>query len=225
MATSGSTDLSLTTRDIVNRTFDIMGLVAAGEDVQSEDATRALNALELLLKTLGTTGRLWLAGETALTLVASTASYTLPVGVNTVTGIRRRTSNIDTPLTEIAREDYFDLPTKTATGTPVNWYQDRQRATVTLYVWPTASTATAASTTLRYTYQRIIEDCDSLNNDPDVPQEWLETLAYNLADRLASRYGVTGDLRQDIKLTASQLLKQLIAQDDEPSSVFLGVGR
>lgn len=224
MSTSGSTDHSLTAQGVVDQAYDIMALKAGGETLAAEDAARGLAALELLLKTWSAQGRLWLAAETSLTLVASQASYALASSVRRVTGVRRRTSDIDTPLCEIGREEYFDLPTKAATGTPVSWYADSQRPRVTFYIWPTATSAAATSTTLRYTYERVIEDCDTLTNDPDVPQEWLEPLAWGLADRLKGRYGVPDGRKAEIAQTAGILAAQLSATDEDSASVFFSAG-
>lgn len=220
MATSGSTGFALTGGQIVDEAFRILGILADGEALSAEDADNGLRALNLMVKTEAIKGRLWLKTEGSITLVTGQQVYALPLAKR-VLSVRRRTGGIDTPVSIISRDEYFDLPTKAATGTPVNVYPDYQRATTNLYVWPTAAANVSPNTTLEYTYARVIEDFDARSNDPDLPQEWLETLCYGLADRLALRYGVDKQTRDDVKREALTLWRALTVFDDESASVFL----
>lgn len=222
MATSGSVDFSMDAREIITEAFQTAKIVAAGETPTAEEMSDGERKLNLMLKTWSAKEHLWIRTEGTTALVASTASYAI-TGARRMLSVRRRTSSIDTPMNELAREEYYDLPTKSATGMPVSWYFDPQRATRTLYVWPTASTAIAASTVLYYTYLRVIEDIDALENDPDVPQEWLEALVYSLAARLALSYG--SDMVVPLTAIAERLVADLAAQDQEPVSVYFQPGR
>lgn len=222
MATSGSVDFSLTAREIITEAFQTAKVVAAGETPTADELEDGERKLNLMLKSWGSKEHLWIKTEGTQALTATTASYAI-TGARRMLSVRRRTSSIDTPMNELSREEYYDLPTKSATGTPVSWYFDPQRSTRTLYVWPTATTAVAANTTLYFTYLRVIEDIDSLENDPDVPQEWLEALIYNLAAKLALAYG--SDMYPVLRVEAAQLLKDIEAQDQEPVSVYFQPGR
>lgn len=222
MATSGSTNYSLTAQQIVNQALYLLNVVPEGDTPPSADSAGALTSLELMLKTWGAAGRLWLTASTTQALTASTASYTLSAGTYRVLSVRRRTSSIDTPLFPLSRDEYDELPNKSGAGMPVNWYQDNQRATTVLYVWLVPDATIAASTTLYLTYARIIEDLDSLSNDPDVPQEWLETLVYNLAAIRGPKYGLAGDPNfKEIRDRAAGLYGALASIDQESTSVYL----
>lgn len=222
MATSGSTDLTLTSRQIIAHALSLLQVTASGETPSAADAATGLQSLELMLKSWGAVPHLWLETEGSLVLTTGTASYTLPDDVDTVSSVRRRTTSIDTPLIEYSRQEYFDLPTKSAQGTPVSWYVDKQRTTMVLYVWPTASASVAANTTLEYTYQRIIQDVDDLDNEADMPQEWLETIAYGLARRLGPIFGLAGNPNfQVVASEADRLLAELSAVDQETASLFM----
>lgn len=221
MATSGSVDLTLSSRQIITHALSLIQVLSAGETPSAADAATSLQALEMMLKSWGARPHLWLESEGSLVLTAGTQSYDLPAAVYTVSSVRRRTSSIDTPLCELGRAEYFDLPTKSAQGTPVNWYVDPQRSTTTLYVWPTASTAVAANTTLQYTYSRVIQDVDSLDNETDLPQEWLETIAYGLARRIGPIFGMVATPEyQVVAAEAERLLAELTACDQEKTSLF-----
>lgn len=224
MATSGSTDYSLTARGIVQAALEMIGVVPIGETAEAEHSTKALEQLNLMVKTWGASSdpKLWLLTEGSQALTASTASYTL-TAARKVLSVRRRTSNNDTPLSGLGRSDYFDLPTKSATGIPNSWYFDPQRSARKLYIWPTADTSTAASTTLQYTYLRVIEDLDTLDDDFDLPQEWLEPLEVSLAARLILpfRVHITDPAGAAlIQQRAESLYAQLSSYDEEPGSLF-----
>lgn len=222
MATSGSVDFSMDAREIITEAFRTAKIISPGETPTADEMDDGERKLNLLLKTWSAKEHLWIKSEGSKALIASTASYAI-TGARRMLSVRRRTSNIDTPMNELAREEYYDLPTKAGTGTPVSWYFDPQRTTRTLYVWPTPTTAIAANTVLHFTYLRVIEDIDALENDPDLPQEWLEALIYSLAARLAQAYG--SDALSNVSAIAAGLLKDLSAQDQEPVSIYFQPGR
>lgn len=222
MATSGSVDFSMDAREIITEAFQTAKIVAAGETPTAEEMADGERKLNLMLKTWSAKEHLWIRTEGTQALTASTASYAI-TGARRMLSVRRRTSSIDTPMNELSREEYYDLPTKSQTGMPVSWYFDPQRSTRTLYVWLTPSAAIAANTALHFTYLRVIEDIDSLENDPDVPQEWLEALVYSLAARLALAYG--SDQLQSLTAISNGLVADMAAQDQEPVSVYFQPGR
>lgn len=225
MTTSGSTDYTLTTNDLIDEAYNLCGIGQEGESITADMYARATRSLNLMVKTWQAQGHLWLKTERTLTLTASTASYNMSPRPLRILSIRRRTTgSIDSPLMELSREEYFELPNKTVAGTPLNWFYDPQRSTGTLYLWPTASTAVAASDSLKITYLRAIEDFDTSTDNPDVPQEWLETLAYNLAVKLALKYGVNPTKRAEIALEAARLFASLHGWDNETASLFIQPG-
>lgn len=222
MSTSGTTDFGMNARQIIDEALRLLGVLQSGDSPTEARANEATNAFNMMLKTWGASERLWLMTEGAVTLVANQAAYSLGTGVRRVLSVRRRVSTLDTPLMQLSRQEYFDTPTKTSTGLPNSWFFDPQRSSRTLYIWPVADAPTAASTTLPYTYTRIIEDIDALENDPDVPAEWLEVLVYNLAVRLGPRYGTAVDPTDYAKIlsTADELMRLLPTLDQEDASIF-----
>jgi hypothetical protein len=222
MATSGSIDYSLDARAAITAALELVGTVALGLTPNAENTATALKHANLMLKTWGTQERLWIRTEGTVALLAATASYALSAA-RRVTSVRRRTSSIDTPLEPMSREEYYDYPAKSATGLPYRYYFDPQRTVRTLYVVGVPDAATAASTTLQYTYLRVIEDIDDLANDIDLPQEWLEAFVYALAARLLIpfRRFVSDPLSAaKIEQRATTLYAELSAQDGEDASVF-----
>jgi hypothetical protein len=227
MATSGSSDFSLSLRQLGTDALRLIGAIGISDDPAAEELDLAMREANYMVKTWAADPdpKLWLLTETSLTLIASTATYNLITtpGARKIVEVRRRTSNIDTPLQMLSRQEYLDEPAKTASGMPRAWYFDPQRATRTLYIVNVPDATIAASTTLRYTYLRVIEDLDALDNDFDVPQEWLETLKYSLAARLTLPFKThlsdpAGTA--EIKERAAALYGQLATYDDEPASVY-----
>lgn len=227
MATSGSTDFTLVTNPIIAEAFDICGIGSEGEAITADQYSRAKNSLNLIAKHRAMKDHLWLRTEASVTLVASQAEYALATLFSKkplrVLEVRRRitSSSLDTPLTELSRQEYFEQPNKTLAAVPTAFYYDPQRATGTLYIWPTPSTATASAQTLRVTYQRTIEDFDGSGDDPDMPQEQLRSLVYELAEDLALKYGIRPDLRAEIAGRAAQYRAEAESWDTEPASLYM----
>jgi len=138
---------------------------------------------------------------------------------------RRRdlTSNIDIPMIALSRIDYQELPNKTADGVPTQYYYDPRggaNATGLFYVWPVASDGHSA---IMITWRRMIEDFSTAANNPDLPQEWLDTIIYNLAISLAHEYDVPAKKMATLKVLADEYLNTMETWDREPESVFFGV--
>jgi hypothetical protein len=220
MSTSGSTNFTLNARELITRAFRQAKIISAGENPKASESDDALKTLNLLLKTWATKERLWIREERAVTLIAATDSYAMS-DARRVESVRRRTNGIDTPLNLLNRVDYDLLPNKAGSGIPVSAWFDPQRSTRRLYVWPVPTAAIAANTTLRVTVRRVIEDIDTLDDDFDMPQEWLEALSFSLAYRLGAEYG--SDVLAYLKDTSESLVKDLEAQDQDMESLFLQV--
>ena len=222
MSTSGSTDFGLVTNTIIDEAFDICGIGSEGESISADQYSRARRSLNLMAKSWAASDHLWLRTSASEALAAATASYAITPKPTRILEMRRRDSNgYDTPLTEWSHAEYQDQPNKAVTGVPVAYYYDPQRASGTVYVWPTPGASEAAEYALQFTYLRTIEDFDDTTNDPDLPQEWTEALCYGLAERLALKYGVAPDIRSEIAQRAALLKAQIDSWDTEPASLFL----
>lgn len=226
MATSGTVTYSLDARAAITTALELTQTCMIGATADPNAAALAMKHANLMLKTWSIEPRLWIMTEGSQVLTAAVGSYAL-TGVRRVTSVRRRTgtgANVnDTPLLEMSRSEYYDYPSKAASGQPFQYYFDPQRTTRTLYLINVPGAAEAASTTLQYTYLRVIEDISDLANDIDVPQEWLEAFIYALAARLLIPYAkfVTDPITASkIEERASTLYAQLTDSSQEDGSVF-----
>jgi len=223
MTTSGSIDFSLVTNTLIDEAFDLCGVGSEGEAISADMYARAKRSLNLIVKHKGAKGHLYTKTERSVTLLASTASYALTPKPLRVLEVRRRLTadSYDTRLDEWSRDEYLSQTDKTSDSVPVAFYYDPQTVTGTLYVWPRPSTATAADMTLQLTYLRKIEDFDSSADEPDLPQECLLSLAYDLAEQLALKYDVRKEKRNEIAQRAAAYRIDIESWDVEPTSLFL----
>ncbi len=172
---------------------------------------------------VGTTVNLNTTLTAAANLGAFVATYTtaMPRVISIQSARVRDSGNFDRPVWIKARDDYMMIPQKNITGQINVVYYSPQMTTGILYVWPTTS---SVSQRLKVTYLRTIQDFDSSSDNPDLPQEWLEVITYNLAVRIAPAYGVnlsSGGVagNPDILRQAAQYLEDMKAWDAEQPGV------
>lgn len=126
----------------------------------------------------------------------------------------------DTPIQIAARLDYQSLPNKSQTGTINQLFYDPQLTTGQLYLWNPPSSVTDL---VKFTWWRPIMDFDSAGDNPDLPQEWIDTLIFNLAVSMAWEYPMSADKYAGLKGQADEFLAQVAGADREPESVHFGV--
>lgn len=226
MAVSGSTSFSLNTGQIIDKAFHRLGKASEGEAISARMYEDGRSSLNLILKSkLGTSDRLALRTEGTVTLVANQGSYTLtnPFPLRMLSIRIRSSDDTDVPLSELSRQEYFDLPNKAVSPSiPVSWYFDPQQAAGVLYVWPAPDTEAASGYTLQTTYLRRIDDMLASNDDLDMPQEWLDPVIWLLADDLETEYPVNDPrLALKIERKAADAKQVLDYWDTETSSIFM----
>ena len=80
-------------------------------------------------------------------------------------------------MSKISRGEYLNLPSKTQTGRPSQYYFDRQIAPV-INLWATPENSTDQ---LIYYYVQRIEDADTLVNTTDMPFRFYPCMVAGLA--------------------------------------------
>lgn len=204
-----------TARVLIADALRKIGVVAMDEPMTADQADHGLRAMNRMMKAWQNRGyNIWGAAEVAITLTTA-ASYAFTARPVSVESVRLRRGAIDTPMQAFTRQEYFDLPQKTSTGTPTCYYFERQRDTATLYVWPVL--AAANGETLRVLCTREFEDQTDLNAAPDVPSEWWDALVYGLAARLADDFSVN---KPNVVARAEEELRLALAFDREGSVFF-----
>lgn len=129
------------------------------------------------------------------------------------------TSEIETPLTEMDRIEYQELPNKANSGSVNSFYYDRRGGATNsglLYLWQAPSSVDDA---VKMTVARPIEDFSAAANDPDLPVEWLRALEWGLADELADEYDVPEPKRTRIERRAAQYLGEVSWWEKEITTI------
>lgn len=223
MTVAATNDYTLTAYQLYEAAYNILGVAQEGEAMTPRMAQDAARSANLMIKTWGAQENLWRMTEGTLPMVAGQASYSLtnprPLRIHSV---RRKNQGIETPMTALSRQEYFDLPQKTdSPSVPVSYYFDPQQGSGVLYLWPAPSTEVVSAYTINLTYLRRMADFDASGNELDMPQEWQEAFIYNLAVRLMTQYPVNDQsIANDIKGMAAGLYQMLSSFDAETTSVF-----
>jgi hypothetical protein len=171
---------------------------------------------------------LTVTGATTLTLAAaltgdiddlsSVYTYTTatdqPVRIDSVRYADTYTSDeISTSM--VARDEYFNQPSKTTSGAVNTWYFQRNLDFGHLYIWPIADNCKRL---LRITFikpQYIPED---QSEDILIPPEWYVALKFKLAADLAMSYGVDPNRQMMLEQKAAIYLQKAISSDDDGAS-------
>lgn len=185
MATSGTKTFSLNIADTIEEAFELAGLeLRTGYD--AETARRSLNIMFADWSNRGV--NLWTIDQVSLTLTAGTNQYTLNAyDVDIVSAVVRQTisgTTTDLQLNRVGRTEFLNIPDKTSTGRPTQYFLDRATTPV-LNIWPTPDTV--ATYTLITNRVTRIDDVTASNQDPDIPSRFMPCMVSGLAYYLAMK--------------------------------------
>ena len=229
MAYSGVTTFSMTAAEIIKNALQKCAVLEEGESPNTTQNTDGLLDLNILIKSLTKYGlTLWTIETLSLPLVQSTITYTIGEGgdLDTFKPVKilecafKDTSGNETTMTPLTRNEYEDLPNKSITGQPTQFFFDPQIPLSEFSVWPTAD-ATAATGTVEMQVQLYIQDVSATTDDMYFPAEWYDCVIYQLAIRMAPTYGVPLQERVKLEQMAQKLLDETLAWDNEQESIFL----
>lgn len=164
------------------------------------------------------------AASSGAAVYAYTNKIVRPLGLpNHWAAVRRYgiASGQETPIgPPIARLDYRGLPSKAQTGIINQAFYDPQLTTGYMYLWQPPATVTDL---VNFTWRRPLQDFLVASDNPDLPQEWLDTLAFNLADIVSPEYDVPAERADRIQARAAQLLSDVGGFDREAESLLMQV--
>jgi hypothetical protein len=208
MATSGTKTFQLTIADTIEEAYELAGLeLRTGYD--AEAARRSLNIMFADWANRGV--NLWTIEQVTTSLTAGTSSYTLnSYDIDIVSAVIRQVDNsttTDLQLTRIGRTEYLNIPDKSSTGRPTQFFLDRQTTPV-VKLWPTPDSV-ATYSLIANTIQRI-DDVTASAQDPEVPSRFIPCMTSGLAYYIAlkknpERVGLLKQqYEQDFKLAADE---------------------
>lgn len=223
MSTSGTISYEPTTSQFIEWGYNLLGVAQEGEALTPTMYQNGLRALNGLIQTLSAFPHLWTATEGSVTLIADTRSYIVSPRALRILECRYRLNGIDVPMTMFSRQEYYDQPNKTTSPSiPVNFYFDPKVETGTLYLWPCPSAQAAAQYEIHFTYLKFLEIQIASNQTLDIPQQWAEAIAFNVARRLMTQYPVNDpNLANEVRSQALEYWLRLTAWDNEPASLFM----
>ena len=174
MTLSNSTDFELDVADYIEEAFERCGIeVRTGYDLKS--AKRSLN---LLLADWANRGlNQWTIKQRTVAMVSSDGEYDLGTDVIDVLSVVVRRDGTDFQLERLSRDEFLNIPVKTTTGRPNQYFLDRQ-LTPNLKVWPVPENSTDLIVLDALTR---IQDADVYTNTLDLPFRFYPCLAAGLA--------------------------------------------
>jgi len=126
-------------------------------------------------------------------------------------------TNSEIELTKLAREDYFRLSNKAASGVPVEFHYNPRLTNGKLYLYPTTSNETYY---LNLTVKIPIESFSSASNNPEFPEEWFLPLVWCLAQQLYIEFGIIDPITvQKIEKEADKWYEIISDFDSEDSDI------
>lgn len=127
----------------------------------------------------------------------------------------------ETPMTNLSRQEYMDLPNKLAPGVPTQWFYTPMRQQGELYLWPTAQNGTVA---IRFTWYRPLQTFLTVADTADFPQEWVGPLTWLLAQEIMIEWATPAPVRAEIRAEAQARLEIVKGWDTETQDIQLGMG-
>lgn len=222
MATSGVISGSQTMRDLARKAMLIIGGALTNGEVTADVGLICANATNDMLKSWQADGcNLWRLSDETVTIPADTPTVTLDPRVLDVMEARFVGGvTYQRPLARLEWGDYRYLPNKLAAGYPTSYSLNKQRTTIELSLWPVAT----EEIVIAYSGARVIDDVtDDLDNELDLPQEWMETAVYGLASRMLDIMDVATTspaTAQRVQARADQLYAKLL-DFDRTGSTFM----
>jgi len=243
-----SSTFTVTRDQIISLALRKLGVLELGDTPDAPTIANASLALNLFIKQCATEGlKIWKVEELVIPMVANQTTYVLggsssapmydsfdttfstaitdkPLKV--IQGWYRNTEitpSVDTPLQLLSKQEYNILGSKASTGVANSIFYDVKQLNGLLYVYLTPDSFTASNLQVHIVAQMPMNDLNRGQDVPDFPNEWMNTLVWNLADQLAIEYSVPSNHRAEIAMRAKTYRDQLTDWDVEATSTFFQV--
>lgn len=225
MATTGTYAYNPSAADLVLNAFARIQI--RGPELTQQHLQDAYNEANLLqVEFSNRQPNLWTSELYTTTLVASTATYSLPARTITILAAYISTTTgsttTDTILSPISTTDYASLPVKADEGVPSQfWYNRQLTPQVTFY--PVPDDDTTYTLNLRILAQ--MEDVSLANGTTlDLPYRWMDAFTSGLASRLAQIYKPEMADRLDARAERAWKIAATEDQEDIPITVAPMIG-
>ena len=209
MALSSSTNFELDVAEHIEEAFERCGLEAkTGYDLQT--ARRSMN---IMLAEWANRGlNQWTIEQRTQALTADDADYSLGTDViDILTAVVRR-STTDFSMSRVSRDTFTNIPVKSTTGRPTQYFLDRQ-ITPNLKIYPTPENSTDV---IVYDALTRIQDADAQVNTMEVPFRFYPCLTAGLAYYIAMKKAP--DRIQLLKTVYEEEFERAMAEDRDRSA-------
>ena len=178
MTISGSTNFELDVADYVEEAFERCGLeVRTGYDLKT--AKRSMNLMFADWANRGLNQ--WTIAQKTFTVASGDGDYDLGTSTIDVLSLVVRRDGTDYALNRISRDEYLNIPTKSTTGRPTQYFVDRLINPV-IKMWPLPDNSTDV---VYYDALIRLDDADNYTNTLQVPFRFYPALAAGLAYYIA----------------------------------------
>jgi hypothetical protein len=178
MTISGSTNFELDVADYVEEAFERCGLeVRTGYDLKT--AKRSMNLMFADWANRGLNQ--WTIAQKTFTVTSGDGDYDLGTSTIDVLSLVVRRDGTDYALDRISRDEYLNIPTKSTTGRPTQYFVDRLINPV-IKMWPLPDNSTDV---VIYDALIRLDDADNYTNTLQVPFRFYPALAAGLAYYIA----------------------------------------
>lgn len=209
MALSSSTNFELDVAEYIEEAFERCGLEAkTGYDLQT--ARRSMN---IMLAEWANRGlNQWTIEQRTQALTADDADYSLGTDVIDILSAVVRRSGTDFSMSRVSRDTFTNIPVKTTTGRPTQYFLDRQ-ITPNLKIYPTPENSTDV---IVYDALTRIQDADAQVNTMEVPFRFYPCLTAGLAYYIAMKRAP--DRIQLLKTVYEEEFERAMAEDRDRSA-------
>ena len=174
MTVSGSKDFELDVADYIEEAFERCGLeVRTGYDLKT--AKRSLNLMFADWANRGLNQ--WTIAQRNFTVTENDGDVDRGTDVIDIVSLVVRRDGTDYALDRISRDEYLNIPTKSTTGRPTQFFVDRQINPV-LKMWPLPDNSTDV---VLYNALVRMDDADNYVNTLQLPFRFYPALAAGLA--------------------------------------------
>ena len=209
MTTSSSTDFDLNVAEFIEEAYERCGLEAkTGYDLQT--AKRSMNIMLAEWSNRGLNQ--WTIEQRTQALTANDSEYNLATDVIDILSLVVRRSGTDFSMTRISRDSFLNLPNKTSTGRPTQYFLDRQ-ITPNLKLFPTPENSTDV---IVYVALTRMQDADTPINTIEIPFRFIPCLTAGLAYYIAMKKAP--DRIQLLKTVYEEEFERAMAEDRDRSA-------
>jgi hypothetical protein len=199
-ATANSGDLKVVLPVSSATINQYIGLVDANADLTWRSITATQSA----------SGTIQLSASLTATVSVSNNAYLytskIERPVDVIYCYLRDAQNDDKDMFHMDREEYFSRYEKDRDGEPQRWYYEPVLTNGTYYIDFETDDVTE---NIRIIYRRPFEDFDASTDNPDLPQELIRAVAWNLASEIGPEYGVPQERQNTIDRKALETFLEI----------------